>query len=117
MDLKKKLLGFKGAYKDFPFGEDVAVFKVMKKMFALVSIYAEPLTISLKCDPYDAETLREMFVAVKPGYYLNKKHWNTITLDNTVPEEMIEEMIQNSYDLVVKGLTKAQRAELQNLKA
>ena len=116
INVEDKLLTFNGAYKDFPFGEDAAVFKVVNKMFALVAIFAEPLTISLKCEPNDAVALRDMFSAVKPGYHFNKKHWNTITLDGSIPDEVIEEMIDNSYDLVVKGLKKSDRESLMNNK-
>ena len=115
--LEKKLLSKRGAYLDYPFGPEAAVFKVAKKMFALVAWQDDPLRITLKCDPEDALQYRAMFATVKPGYYMNKQHWNTITLDEaldgTVPDEVIDEMIEASYALVVKGLRKADRVKLE----
>jgi len=87
----------------------VLVFKVLGKMFALVSWQATPLKISLKCDPMEALFLRDMYTAVTPGYHLDKRHWNTITLDGSVPEADLHRMIDDSYDLVVRGLKKAER--------
>ena len=98
-----------GAWLDYPFGKDAAVFKVGSKMFALVSWNADPLWLNLKCDPDDAMVLREMFTAVKPGYHMNKRHWNTITLNGVVPEPMFLDMITSSYNLVFKSLKKVER--------
>jgi predicted DNA-binding protein (MmcQ/YjbR family) len=111
-ELEKCLLSQKGAAKDFPFGSDVAVFKVAGKMFALVAWNDAPLRITLKCDPDEADYFRTMYDAVKPGYYMNKAHWNTITLDGSVPEELLLKMINSSYALVVKGLRKSEREKL-----
>jgi predicted DNA-binding protein (MmcQ/YjbR family) len=111
-ELEKTLLSFKGAVKDYPFGPEAAVFKVAGKMFALIAWQEEPLTISLKCDPVEADFIRSTFEAVKPGYHLNKQHWNTVTLDGSIPEGMLHKMIASSYDLVVKGLTKVERQRL-----
>ena len=102
-----------GARRDMPFGTDVLVFKVLNKMFALIGWQDEPLTIALKADPVDAIILRRQYPAVKPGYHLNKKHWNTITLDNSIPDEELRRMIDESYRLVVQGMTCAERAKLQ----
>ena len=101
-----------GTTEELPFGPDALVFKVLGKMFAIVSWQATPLRISLKCDPNLALLLRGTYAAVTPGYYLNKKHWNTVILDGEVPDDEVEEMIDASYELVVKGLTKAQKAQL-----
>ena len=90
-----------------PFGEDVLVFKVGEKMFALVSENKKPLQISLKCDPVLAETLRQKYDTVMPGYHLNKKHWNTIEIEAGVPDVEIRKMIDHSYDLVAKKLPKS----------
>lgn len=109
--LEKLLLSQKGAARDFPFGPDVAVYKVAGKMFALVAGEDE-LRISLKCNPLEADFLRSMYDAVKPGYHLNKSHWNTITLDGSVPKGLLRKMIDSSYALVVKGLLKAEREQL-----
>ncbi len=105
------LLHKKGATEERPFGPDVLVYKVMGKMFALVP-EDPPLRISLKCDPDEALALRDMYTAVQPGYHLNKKHWNTVTPDPTLPEDELWRMIDNSYALVVANLKKAEREQL-----
>jgi predicted DNA-binding protein (MmcQ/YjbR family) len=110
--LRAYLLAKAGTTEERPFGPDALVFKVLGKMFALVAWEADPLTISLKCDPHLAQLLRGTYAAVEPGYHLNKRHWNTVTLDDSIPPDEIAEMIDSSYALVVKGLTKAQRAKL-----
>ncbi|HMB91985.1 MAG TPA: MmcQ/YjbR family DNA-binding protein, partial [Rhodothermales bacterium] len=90
-------------------------FKVMGKMFALLAPDNLPPTLSLKCDPTEALMLRERYVAVRPGYHMNKKHWNTVTLDGSVPGDEIRTMIDASYALVVQGLKKADREKLATL--
>jgi predicted DNA-binding protein (MmcQ/YjbR family) len=114
-ELETKLLSFRESAKDYPFGPDAAVFKVAGKMFALVAWEEAPLRITLKCDPAEADFFRSMYEAIKPGYYMNKNHWNTITLDGSVPEELLIKMINSSYALVVKGLTKADRERLRSV--
>jgi len=94
------LLSMPNARLDYPFGEDVAVYKVGDKMFALVAEKKEPLSLSLKCDPQLAEILREKYVTVMPGYHLNKKHWNTLLLTGELPWEEVQSFIRHSYDLV-----------------
>ena len=96
----------------FPFGPDTLVFKVMGKLFALTNIDAFD-SVNLKCDPEYAIELRETFKGVKPGYHMSKKHWNTVSIESDVPEELLREMIDQSYDLVVQSLTKKLRDELQ----
>ena len=98
--------------RDMPFGPDALVFKVLDKMFALVAWQEDPLTISLKADPTDAVILRKQYPAVKPGYHLHKKHWNTVTLDGSIPDAEIRLMIEESYDLVVQGMTRAKQEHL-----
>jgi predicted DNA-binding protein (MmcQ/YjbR family) len=110
--IEKKLLSFNGAYREFPFGDDAAVFKVLGKMFALDVWQSSPLRVTLKCDPGEADILRSQFDAIKPGYYMNKNHWNTITLDNSIPEDLLIDMIDSSYNLVVKGMRKVEREKL-----
>jgi predicted DNA-binding protein (MmcQ/YjbR family) len=112
-NLEGLLLALKGAILDYPFGPDAAVFKVAGKMFALVAWDEDPLRITLKCDPAEADFFRSMYDAVKPGYYMNKNHWNTITLDGSVPEELLRRMMDSSYALVVKGLPKVERERLR----
>ncbi len=109
------LLAKKGATEETPFGPDALVYKVMGKMFALVAWEEEPLAISLKCEPGQALFLRDLYPAVRPGYHMNKKHWNTVTLDGTVPEDEVKGMIDDSYELVVKSLTRAMKEELDAL--
>lgn len=110
--LRDYCLSRKAAKAEFPFGPEAEVFKVMGKMFALIPTDANPPSISLKCDPVLAEMLRQTYPAVIPGYHLNKRHWNTVTSDGSVPDDELLEMIDNSYALVVKGLTKADRERL-----
>jgi len=110
--LKKYLAAKPGAAEDYPFGENALVYKVRGKMFALVLENSDPLTMNLKCAPDEAEMIRNMYPAVAPGYHMNKRHWNTVTLDGTIDTETIHGMIDDSYDLVVKGLPKAVREEL-----
>ncbi len=88
---------------DYPFGEDVAVYKVSDKMFALISEKSDPVRISLKCDPKLAEILREKYESVMPGYHLNKKHWNTLVLSGQLSWEDVQGLIRHSYDLVTKS--------------
>jgi predicted DNA-binding protein (MmcQ/YjbR family) len=101
-----------GVEESFPFGSETLVFKVVGKVFLLTGIDSQPLQFNVKCDPEKAVELRERFSCVKPGYHMNKKHWNTIIIDNSVSEMLLQEWITNSYNLVVEGLTKAQRAHL-----
>lgn len=108
--LRAECLSKRGATEDFPFGDDVAVMKVRGKVFALLPV--DGSSISLKCDPTRAVMLRDTYPAITPGYHLNKRHWNTITLDGSVPEDEIIEMIDHSYDLVVLGLPKKERESL-----
>ena len=105
-------LSKKGASASYPFGEGALVFKVMGKMFALVSEDSDPLRINLKCDPEDADALRAQHEAILPGYHMNKRHWNTLVLDGSLPDGLVAELIDHSYDLVVQNLPRAQRAQL-----
>jgi predicted DNA-binding protein (MmcQ/YjbR family) len=94
------ILSMPNARLDYPFGEGVAVYKVGTKMFAIISEGKKPLQISLKCDPQLAETLREKYETVLPGYHLNKKHWNTVILTGQLPWEEVQGLIRHSYELV-----------------
>ena len=111
-ELRAFLLSFTGAEETFPFGPETSVFKVAGKMFALSQFDAESLRVSLKCEPPLAEALREAHRAVIPGYHLNKRHWNTVILDGSLPEQMVKDMIEDSYDLVVSALPAARRRQL-----
>ena len=98
----------------FPFGEDVLVFKVHRKIFLLLLLDVHPQKINLKCDPERAIELRERYDAVQPGYHMNKKHWNTVALDGSIPPREIRAMIDHSYDLVSGDLKKAPKKRAKN---
>ncbi|MCH8558857.1 MAG: MmcQ/YjbR family DNA-binding protein [Balneolia bacterium] len=104
-------LTFPGAEESLPFDDNTLCFKVMGKIFAICDIM-EFESINLKCDPEKAIQLREEFEGVVPGYHMNKKHWNTVMMDHSIPDDLVREWIAESYDLVVKGLTKKQRDQL-----
>ncbi len=89
-----------GAWQDFPFGPETLVVKVGKKIFAIITVDSEPARISLKCDPDDALMLRSQYPAITPGYHLNKRHWNTLLLDGSLPQELVHELIDHSFMLV-----------------
>lgn len=101
------------AVEDFPFGPEAAVFKVRGKMFALLHRRNGMEQINLKCDPHEALMLRDIFAAVQAGYHMNKKHWNTVLLDGSVPRGEVERMIDMSWQLVVQGLSRRDRDALQ----
>jgi predicted DNA-binding protein (MmcQ/YjbR family) len=110
--LRRLCLGFAGAEETFPFAPETSVFKVGGKMFALSRLGADPLSVSLKCDPPLAEELRAAHPAITPGYHLNKRHWNTVLIDGSLPERMIADLVEDSYDLVVSRLPRARRRAL-----
>lgn len=100
--VEEYLLSMPNSRLDYPFGEGVAVYKTKDdKMFALVQEGAEPVKLSLKCDPLLAETLRERYETVMPGYHLNKKHWNTLLLTGQLSWEEVQDLIRHSYNLVI----------------
>ncbi|HEY9840859.1 MAG TPA: MmcQ/YjbR family DNA-binding protein [Candidatus Obscuribacterales bacterium] len=111
--LRSYCLARPGATLDFPFGPEVAVFRVAGKMFALCIPEQQPLKINLKCEPRLAELLREEYEAVVPGWHMNKRHWNTVTLGHDLPDALVCDQIDRSYGLIVAGLPKKVRAELQ----
>ncbi len=111
--LEKYLGGLKGSEQSFPFGPEALVFKVMGKMFALVSQGDDIPRVTLKCDPVDGAHLIGQFDSVVPGYYMNKKHWITISLTGELPEEMLTDLACGSYERVVKALTKKDRQKLE----
>ncbi|MBL7764120.1 MAG: MmcQ/YjbR family DNA-binding protein [Chitinophagaceae bacterium] len=102
----------KGVTEEFPFGEETLVFKVMGKIFLLTSLDSEVPGFNAKCDPEKAIELRERYDAVQPGYHMNKKHWNTVTIDGSLSNDLLKEMIDDSYALVVQSLPKKLRDEL-----
>jgi len=97
--------------ESFPFDEETLVFKVSNKMFALISL-ENGSAINLKCDPEEAITLREHHSEITPGYHMNKKHWNTVVINQTLSDSLIKKLIDNSYNLIVKSLPKITRESL-----
>lgn len=109
-------LAKKGVTESFPFDEQTLVFKVMGKMFALCGLEHHPSRVNLKCDPERSVSLREQYPeGVLPGYHMSKLHWNTVMLEHALPEHLIRELIDLSYDLVVQGLTRKMKEALQQL--
>jgi len=108
-ELRRWCLRQAGAVEDFPFGPEHSVFKVGGKMFALSTLARTPLEVSVKCDPELALQLRAGYAAIRPGYHLNKRHWNTITLDGSVSDQLVRDLIEDSYDLVRDTLPKRMR--------
>ena len=109
-------LSKKGVTEHFPFDETTLVFKVADKMFALSGLEHQPTTVNLKCDPERSMELREEYIDIISGFHMSKKHWNTITIEGNIPHNVINELIDHSYDLVVKGMTKKRQKELGFLK-
>ena len=115
-------LGFPGAFEDFPFGPETSVFKVRAvvsggarqdtKMFALSALAAADLSVSLKCEPALAEQLRAAHPEITGAWHMNKKHWNGVRLDGTLPDAMVRDMVEDSYDLVVASLNRRQQEQL-----
>jgi len=114
-DLEEYLLLKKGAKKEFPFDSVTAVYKVMNKMFALVGTKEGLVNINLKCLPEDALGYREIYECVIPGYHMNKKHWNTIIVNGEMKDEILKDMIDESYALVLAKLTKKDKTYLERL--
>ena len=110
-ELRTYCLGLNGAAEERPFPRNPGLsgFKVSGKIFAFCALDDAPLRVSLKCEPELAVQLREGNAAISPGYHLNKRHWNTVTLDGTLPDSMVRDLIEDSYDLVVAGLPRSQR--------
>lgn len=98
--------------EDFPFDEEVLVIRINGKIFLLTNVNAVPLTVNLKCDPERALELRERYSEIQPGFHMNKKMWNTVDLSGRLPERLVMELIDHSYDEVVKKLTLKEREEL-----
>jgi predicted DNA-binding protein (MmcQ/YjbR family) len=109
-DLRAACLALAGAVEERPFRDpDVTVFKAGGKIFAITRLDGEPLRVSLKCDPDLAEQLRLTYPAITPGYHLNKRHWNTLILDGSLPDSMVRDLVEDSYALIVTALPAAKR--------
>ncbi len=104
----------KGVTEGFPFDDVTLVFKVMDKMFAIITVDNFDF-INLKCDPEKAVELREQYNAIKPGYHMNKKHWNSVYVNQDAPDRLIYQLVDDSYNLIVSSLTKKLQKELENL--
>jgi predicted DNA-binding protein (MmcQ/YjbR family) len=113
--LKEICLEQPGTEETFPFSAELSVFRVGGKLFALSALGERPLRISLKCVPEVAVKLRLEHPAITAGYHLNKQHWNTVLIDGSVPDRLVEEMIEDSYDLVRSKLPKAVRLALADV--
>jgi predicted DNA-binding protein (MmcQ/YjbR family) len=111
-DLRQWCLQHAGAIEDFPFGPEHSVFKVAGKIFALSALEHEPLRVSVKCEPELAVELRNTYREIRPGYHLNKRHWNTVALDGGLPDQLVRDLVEDSYDLVVSALSKRVREQL-----
>ncbi|MDP8257501.1 MAG: MmcQ/YjbR family DNA-binding protein [Candidatus Alcyoniella australis] len=112
--LRKYFAAKAGSEETFPFDETTLVLKVGNKMYGLVGLEGDPLRVNLKCDPDLAELLRARYESVIPGYHMNKRHWNSVILDGSIPRKELREMIDHSYDLVFRSLRKADRERIIN---
>ncbi|MBA2585834.1 MAG: MmcQ/YjbR family DNA-binding protein [Chthoniobacterales bacterium] len=112
-EFREYCLSLPGAHESTPFGEDTIVFKVADKMFALASLENVPATVNLKCDPDRALELRDRFDEVRPGYHMNKKHWNTVEIEGRIPAGELRKMVDHSHALVVRGLPAAARRQFE----
>ncbi len=110
-EVRQICIAKKGATEGFPFDEMTLVLKVGGKMFALLNLDKNP-SVNLKCDPERAINLRERYDAILPGYHMNKQHWNTVMLDGSVPKNLLIEMIDHSYDLVFRSLSRSVRLDV-----
>jgi len=110
--LREYCLSKKAVTEDFPFGEDTLVFRVLNKIFLLISLSSNPLQFNAKCDPDKAIELRDQYDVVQPGYHMNKKHWNTIIMNGSLSNAQLKEMIDDSYNLIVQSLPKKERENL-----
>ncbi|MFM4834209.1 MmcQ/YjbR family DNA-binding protein [Aeromonas media] len=115
VSLREFLLSLPGATEDTPFGPEFLVYRIAGKMFALVNWQAERLTINLKCEPELALLLREIHPEVKPGWHMNKQHWNTVTLVEDLDTDLWQGWIEHSYERVVAGLPRARRPQAPTL--
>lgn len=114
--LREYCLSKPATEETLPFGPDALVFKVAGKMFLLIGLDEDPLQFNVKCDPEEAEELRERYPCVQPGYHMNKKHWNTVIIDGSVSTALLKKWIDQSYELVVNSLPVKAREKLKKKK-
>lgn len=112
-ELREYCLAKKGVTESFPFDETALVFKVAGKMFCLTDL-VDDFAVALKNDPEKNMALRERYPAIRPGYHMNKQHWNTVQIDGSISDKMLKQLIDESYQIIVDKLTKKVREELQN---
>ena len=111
-DARRFVMGMGKVVEETPFGPEVLVYKVLGKMFATLGLEGAVGRMNLKCDPERSLELRDEHEAVLPGYHMNKKHWNTVVLDGSIPSDLLRELVDHSYDLVIKGMTQKERDSL-----
>ena len=114
-EIRNECLAKPGTPEDFPFDETTLVFRVMNKMFALTGLEGDPPYVNLKCDPERAIELREQYEAVQPGWHMNKSQWNSVYYTGHIPRDLVLELIDHSYEMVVQGLKKKDREALDSL--
>lgn len=114
--IRKYCAGKNGNHEDFPFGNDTLVLKIGSRIYALINIDSDPISINLKCDPFLAMHLREKYPEVTPGYHMNKIHWNTVKINGEIPDSEILAMIDHSYELVLKKLTMREKKSIKEKK-
>ena len=113
-EVRTYCLAKKGVTEDTPFGPETLVFRVGSKIYALMSLDHQPLRLNLKCDPERAEELRDRYETIEPGYHMNKQHWNSIYPDaGELPDKLVTELIDHSYELIFDSLPAAKRKELE----
>lgn len=115
-DFRDYCLAKKGVTEEFPFDKHTLVFKVMGKMFALTSLNSQEFKVNLKCDPELAVALREEYEEVQPGFHMSKIHWNTVHFEGNLSDEMLLELIDHSYDLIVSKLPKKVKKAMDEMK-
>ena len=115
IELEDYCLAKPGTTATYPFGEGTLVYKVLNRVYGFVGENANPLRITLKCDPDDALALRKQYDAITPGYHTDKKHWNTLVLDGSLPDDLVRELIDHSYDLVVAKMSQARQRQLRSV--
>lgn len=113
-ELREYCLSKKGVDEGLPFGESTLVFKVLGKIFALTGLDADECRVNLKCDPDYALELRDEYPDIIPGYHMNKRHWNTVYCERDLDDDLIRDLIDHSYELVVEGLPKSQQAIIKS---
>ena len=111
-ELRKLCVGLSGTREEFPFRPQLSVFKVGGKIFALSALTEQPLRLSVKCEPGLGEQLRATYPSIVPGYHLNKRHWIPITADGSVPDELVADLVTESYDIVAAALPRATKTAL-----